>query len=106
MTVISPAATKYDDNFQSHLRFDAAATAKELEKLNKYAHTQEVIEGKFLPFAIEATGWTPLSYGSKNFPYEIADCLPLGLVIPFNNYKHASVLSIITKFNAKMALHH
>ncbi len=34
LTIINPAATKYVDNFQSHLRFDAPATAKELKKLN------------------------------------------------------------------------
>ncbi len=46
--IINPAATKYVDNFQSHLRFDAAATAKELEKLNKYDDlTRELHEGKF-----------------------------------------------------------
>ncbi len=90
--IINPAATKYVDNFQSHLRFDAAATAKELEKQNKYDNlTRKVHEGKFLPFAIEATMTRRISAASRR------NCAH-GRGIPFQQLQ-ARICSLITKFN-------
>ncbi len=108
VTIINPAATTYVDHSQSHLHIDAAATAKELEKLNKYAHTREVNEGKFLPFAIEATGrLSPKAYSwlEELLPDEIADCRALRRRDPVQQLQ-ARLCTVITKFNAKMALHH
>ncbi len=92
MAIINLVATKYVDNFQSHLRFDAA-TAKELEKLNKYAQAREVNEGKFLLFlqlAIENIGRVrPKAYCC---PMKLPIAALIDAGIPFNDYKHASVL--------------
>ncbi len=70
-------------------QFPITSSFRELEKLNKSDHTREVNEGKFLTFAIEATGLLCSMARTK-------DCCPMKLPIaallddvgiPFNNFR-------------------
>jgi hypothetical protein len=108
VTISNPAAVTYTSSFNSHLFDDATNRAREQGKLNNYAHTREVSEGKFLPFAIEATGrigpmaqaWIEEDLLSE----ETAELIGLGRRTPFQKLQ-SQLCTAITKCCSEVILY-
>jgi hypothetical protein len=108
VTISNPAAVTYISTYQSHMLDDVTNKAREQGKLTKYAHTREVIEGKFLPFAIEATGrigpmaqaWIEEDLLSE----ETAALIRIGRRTPFQKLQ-SQLCTFITKCCSEVILH-
>jgi len=108
VTISNPAAATYTTHNNSHLFDDATNLTRENGKLTHYSHTREVIEGKFLPFAIEATGrigprakaWIEEDLLSE----ETAELVRLGRRTPFQKLQ-AQLCTAITKCCSEVILY-